>query len=104
MSSSNSESSFSPHWALLLLLLAYILSFIDRNIMAVLVGPIRADFAINDTQYGLIQGFYFGVIYTFLSIPIGYLADRKNRRNIIGAGVFVWSSDDVVFVVSPKVS
>ena len=60
--------------------------------MAVLVGPIRADFDINDTQYGLIQGFYFGVIYTLLSIPIGYLADRKSRRNIIGIGVFVWSA------------
>ena len=49
-------------YALIALLLAYILSFIDRNVMAVLIGPIRADFAIRDFQYSLLHGFAYCAI------------------------------------------
>jgi MFS family permease len=73
------------------LLLAYILSFIDRNIMAILVGPIRASFAITDFQYGLLHGLAFTLFYTVLGLPIGRLADLGNRRAIIGIGVLFWS-------------
>lgn len=79
------------HWALTVLLLAYILSFIDRNVMAILVGPIRKSFEISDFQYGLLHGLAFTVFYTFLGLPIGRLADRKSRRTIIGVGVLFWS-------------
>jgi MFS family permease len=77
--------------ALLLLLLAYILSFIDRNVMAVLVGPIRQDFAISDFQYSLLHGLAFSLFYIVLGLPIARLADRGNRTRIIAAGVFLWS-------------
>jgi MFS family permease len=73
------------------LLLAYILSFIDRNVMAILVGPIRKSFDITDFQYGLLHGLAFTVFYTFLGLPIGRLADRKSRRTIVGIGVLFWS-------------
>ncbi len=78
-------------WALMVLLLAYILSFIDRNVMAILVGPIRESFEITDFQYGLLHGLAFTVFYTFLGLPIGWLADKRSRRTIIGAGVVFWS-------------
>lgn len=79
-------------WFILFLLLAaYILSFIDRNIMAILVGPIRADFNISDFEYGLLNGLAFSLMYTFLGIPLGWLADRKNRKNIIAVGTAFWS-------------
>lgn len=78
-------------YALLILLLAYILSFIDRNVMAVLVGPIREDFAISDTQFGLLHGLAFALFYTFLGIPIARAADSKNRRTIITIGITFWS-------------
>ena len=78
------------HVVLALLLLAYILSFIDRNIMAVLVGPIRDDFNISDLEYGLLNGLAFSLMYTFLGIPIGWLADRRNRKNIIAWGTGFW--------------
>lgn len=81
----------NPSYVLLVLLLAYILSFIDRNIMAILVGPIRAQFAIDDFQYGLLQGLAFTLFYTLLGLPIGRLADRFNRRTIIALGIFFWS-------------
>ncbi len=78
-------------YALGVLLLAYILSFIDRNVMAVLIGPIRADFDISDFQYSLLHGFAFSMFYIFLGLPIGRLADRHSRKLIITVGVFCWS-------------
>ncbi len=74
-----------------MLLLAYILSFIDRNAMAVLIGPIREEFAISDFQYSLLHGLAFSLFYIGLGLPIARLADRSNRTLIISIGVFIWS-------------
>lgn len=79
------------NYALALLLLAYILSFIDRNVMAVLIGPIREAFAISDFQYSLLHGFAFSMFYIVLGLPIARLADRHNRKRIISVGIFCWS-------------
>ena len=78
-------------YALIALLLAYILSFIDRNVMAVLIGPIRADFAISDFQYSLLHGFAFSMFYIFLGLPIARLADRGSRKWVVTVGVLFWS-------------
>lgn len=74
-----------------LLSLAYVSSFVDRMIMSLLVTPIKEDLAISDTQMGLLLGLSFTVFYTLLGLPIGWLADRKNRKNIIAIGVAAWS-------------
>lgn len=79
------------NYALFTLLLAYILSFIDRNVMAVLIGPIRQQFDISDFQYSLLHGFAFSMFYIVLGLPIARLADRNNRKWIITIGVFLWS-------------
>jgi MFS family permease len=73
------------------LLLFYIFSFIDRQIISLLVEPIKRDLQVTDTQIGLLQGIAFAIFYTFFGIPIGRLADRMNRKTIVGAGVVVWS-------------
>jgi MFS family permease len=78
-------------YAVGILTLAYILSYIDRSILALLVGPIRADFAISDTQFSLLHGLAFAIFYTIMGIPIGRWADRTNRRKIIAIGVAAWS-------------
>ena len=78
-------------YLLLILTLCYTLSFIDRQILSLLVGPIKADLGISDTQVGLLGGLAFSLFYTLLGLPIGRLVDRYSRRNIISAGVFVWS-------------
>lgn len=67
------------------------LSFVDRQILVLLVQPIKADLQISDTQMGLLLGFAFVMFYAFLSIPIARLADVHSRRLIIGCGVAVWS-------------
>jgi MFS family permease len=73
------------------LMLAYISSFIDRQVLTLLVKPLKRDFQITDTQYGLLVGLSFALFYTFLGIPIGRLADRKSRKYIIVWGILIWS-------------
>ena len=85
------QEQAGAYYALAVLLLAYILSFVDRNVMAVLIGPIREDFAISDFQYSLLHGFAFSMFYIVLGLPIARLADRGNRSIIITLGVLFWS-------------
>lgn len=72
------------------LTLAHIISFLDRQILSLLVGPIKRDLEISDTQMSLLMGLAFAVLYTFAAIPLGRLADRRSRRAIITAGVTAW--------------
>jgi len=73
-----------------ILTIAYTVSFIDRQILNLLVGPIRADLGISDTQISLLQGLAFAIFFSVLGVPIARMADRGNRRNIIAAGIFIW--------------
>ncbi|MGH8561818.1 MAG: MFS transporter, partial [Nevskiales bacterium] len=73
------------------LMVAYVFSFIDRQILNLLVGPIRRDLGISDTQMSLLMGFSFALFYTICGIPLGRLADSKSRRTIIAVGIFFWS-------------
>jgi len=78
-------------YIVIVLMVCYTLSFIDRQILSLLVGPIRRDLSISDTKIGLLQGTAFALFYTLLGLPLGRLADRASRRNLIAAGVFLWS-------------
>jgi MFS family permease len=73
------------------LMVVYVFSFIDRQILSLLVGPIRRDLAISDTQMSLLMGFSFALFYTFFGLPLGRLADSRSRRGLIAAGLFTWS-------------
>lgn len=73
------------------LVVAYTFSFIDRQILSLLVGPIKRDLGISDTEMSLLQGFAFAVFYCIAGLPIGRLVDRHHRVNIIALGVFIWS-------------
>jgi len=78
-------------YALGILLLGYTSSYVDRQIMGVLVVPIQKEFLLTDTQMGFLGGIAFGIFYATLGIPIAFLADRTNRRNIIALAISVWS-------------
>lgn len=78
-------------YAISVLLLAFVFSFIDRSIIALLVEPIKQDLGITDFGIGLLQGLAFAIFYTLVGIPIARLADRRSRRGIITAGIFLWS-------------
>jgi MFS family permease len=75
----------------LVLMLCNTLSFIDRQLLGLLVDPIKQDLGTSDTQMGLLQGLAFGVFYTLLGIPMGRFVDRGNRRALVAAGIFCWS-------------
>ncbi len=73
------------------LMLAYVCSFVDRQILSLMVVPIRRDLGISDTQMSLLMGLSFALFYSFLGLPIGRLADRTSRRRIIAWGIALWS-------------
>lgn len=75
----------------LLLTFAYMLSFVDRQIVNLLVDPIQADLQISDTQISLLQGFAFIITYIVFSIPLGRMADKHSRKLIVAGGVLFWS-------------
>lgn len=77
---------------LALLTLTYFFSFMDRQILAILLEDIKADLLLSDTQLGLLTGLAFAVFYATLGIPVARLADRTNRRNIIAAALTIWSA------------
>lgn len=79
------------NYALVVFLLAYVLSFVDRQILALMVDPIRQDLGLSDVQIGLLQGLAFAILYAVMGLPFGMLADRISRRRIIAAGVVFWS-------------
>ena len=59
--------------------------------MGLLVGPIRESFQISDTQYSLLAGLAFSLFYAIMGLPLARIADRSSRRNLIVAGIAVWS-------------
>lgn len=79
-------------YALGVLTLVYTSSHVDRQIMAILLEPIKQDLGASDTQLGFLVGLTFALFYATLGMPIAMLADRTNRRNIITAAVTLWSS------------
>ncbi len=84
----------STAWAwytVAILLCAYIFSFIDRQILNLLVAPVRRDLGITDTEMSLLIGFSFAVFYSVLGLPFGRLADSISRPRLIIVGMFTWS-------------
>ena len=78
-------------YVVFVLLLAQTFSFLDRMIMGLLVGPIRDTFQISDTQYSLLAGLAFSLFYALMGLPLARIADSRSRRNLIAAGIAVWS-------------
>jgi len=73
-----------------ILTLAYILSFLDRQLLSLVVTDVKSDLDLTDSQVSIILGFAFALFYTTMGIPIGRLADKKSRRTIIGIGITFW--------------
>ena len=88
----------------MVLFLANIMSFIDRQIPAMLVGPIKADFNITDSQVALLIGFSFAATYAVTVLPVGLAADRLKRKLVLGWGLLLWSfmTMAAIFVTSYK--
>ena len=77
-------------YGVVILTLAYVLSFLDRQLLSLVVTDIKTDLELTDSQMSLILGFAFALFYTTMGIPIGRLADKKSRKTIIGIGISFW--------------
>ena len=91
----SSASNYPPrragYSAVVVMTLAQVFAFIDRQIPAMLVEPIKQDFSLNDSQIALLGGAAFSIFYAIMALPIGYAVDRYKRVNVLGTGIFVWS-------------
>jgi MFS family permease len=79
-------------WYVVLILTGmYMFSFVDRQILNLLIPSIKKDFGVSDKAIGLLVGAAFALFYTFIGLPIGRLADTRNRRNVIAVSIVIWS-------------
>ena len=89
------EGLFSPatrNYALSVLVVVYTFNFIDRQILSILLEPIKLELGLSDTALGLLTGFAFALFYATLGIPIARYADKSNRRNLIALALAIWSA------------
>ena len=79
------------YYALGVLLVVYIVNFIDRQVLSILIEPIKEEMQLTDGQLGLLGGIAFAIFYTTFGLPLARLADRVSRRNLLSACLVVWS-------------
>jgi predicted MFS family arabinose efflux permease len=80
-------------WVVLFVLMfIYIFNFLDRQLMSILIEPIKEEMGFTDSQMGLMTGFYFALFYTAFGVIVGFLADRTSRKFILGTGAVLWSA------------
>ena len=76
---------------LAMLLAAYVLNYLDRQMLGILAAPIKADLHLSDTQFGAVGGLAFALLYSLLGVPLSYLADRTSRSGVIAGALAFWS-------------
>ena len=96
MKQNNKNNSYRT-MVLILLTVVYSFNFIDRQIVGILAPFIQQVLNLTNTQLGLLTGFYFALFYTFVAIPIAWLADRFNRVNIVSIALATWSGFTALF-------
>jgi MFS family permease len=84
--------SLYANYVLAILFVAYVFNFVDRQIISILLEPIKADLGVSDSMMGFLTGPAFAIFYATLGIPIARLADLWVRRTIIAIGLALWSA------------
>lgn len=90
----NTQGQSTPGYralVLAMLLLVYTFNFLDRQILGILVAPIKADLGLSDTQLGALGGIAFAFLYSTLGVPLALLADRTSRTWVVTVSLTVWS-------------
>jgi len=87
----NEYSARYRHYVLFILFLTYVLNLLDRQLMTILLEPIKQEFGASDTAMGFLTGFAFALFYATLGIPVARLADAWSRRNVIAISITLWS-------------
>lgn len=88
----SSASARPSDWYLaIVLMLAALLSSIDRTTLSLIIGPIKREFGISDLKASVLLGLSFSLFYGAFTIVAGYLADRISRRRLLAGGILIWS-------------
>ena len=85
------KASVYSYFIVCVLAVVYTFNFLDRQLMSILQESIRADLHLTDTELGMVTGLAFALVYTFLGVPIAWLADRTNRVRIVATACAIWS-------------
>lgn len=86
-----SSAAPATWWGLIVLLIFCTLSYCDRNLLPLVVAPVRSDLHLSEVQFGLLQGTAFSLFYASCGIPLGWAIDRWSKQKIIFGAVIVWS-------------
>src|SRR4051812_25206513 len=78
-------------YVLAVLAACWLMAYLDRAVIALLATSIKRSLDVTDVEIGVLQGIAFSVVYIIVALPVGWLADRSNRRNIILFGICCWS-------------
>lgn len=84
-------STRRQYYVIFVLLLMYVFSYLDRNILALMIDPIKDDLNITDVQFSVVHGVAFGVFYAVFGLPMGYIVDRFSKRWVLFGGISFWS-------------
>src|SRR5579871_678923 len=82
---------FERYYVLAVLTLAYALNIADRFSISTLIEPIKAELHLSDAGIGYLTGVALAIFYVTVGVPVAILADRTNRRNLLAAGLVIWS-------------
>ncbi|MDH5671498.1 MAG: MFS transporter [Myxococcales bacterium] len=93
-------SNFYAWYCVIVLLGIYLNSFLDRQILGLIVGPMKSTMELSDSEVGFLMGPSFAIFYTIAGLPLGWLADRVSRRWLIAVGQLFWSLASVGFGLS----
>ena len=84
-------SALYSYYVLFILVLVFIVNWIDRMILSILLVPIQQDLQLSDTAMGALSGFGFAILYAIVTVVIARYSDRHNRRNLLSFAVVIWS-------------
>ena len=82
----------SRRYILVMLTLVYVINYLDRNILNQLLPSIKAEFHLSDAELGFLSGTVFAILYATLGVPLAWLADRMNRRNVIAFSMVLFAA------------
>jgi MFS family permease len=92
LTSAGTTSSASRRYILVMLTLVYVVNYLDRNILNQLLPSIKAEFSLSDADLGFLSGTVFAILYATLGVPLAWLADRANRRNVIAVSMMLFAA------------
>jgi MFS family permease len=90
-SRATADAGFLAWYTVTFLTLSATLSTIDRQVLALMIGPIKRDFGVSDTLMGFLAGPAFTILYSLATLPVAWVADRTTRRGVIIVGMYFWS-------------